>query len=211
MRRYFIMTTSRSTVRILLTTLMWIVSIWAFGQSQSQLDEFNIDRVNLTENGMLVLGSWALSNIVVSGYSATQAESSNRYFHQMNVYWNIVNLGIASYGYLSLGDGLGLDWATTLDEQNSIENILLINAGLDVLYVAGGWALMRRGQRSDSPSERYVGFGKSIMLQGAFLMAFDLGFYYVQANHGSELDTFNARVEQLQVSPMGFNVVLNLD
>jgi hypothetical protein len=47
----------------------------------------------------------------------------------------------------------------------------LVNAGLDVLYVAGGTALaLRRGQ--NDPYWR--GVGQGIVLQGGFLLLFDL-------------------------------------
>lgn len=54
---------------------------------------------------------------------------------------------------------------------DTLRRVLLVNAGLDVLYMAGGAALMlRRGQ--DNPY--WQGAGVGIMLQGGFLLVFDL-------------------------------------
>lgn len=48
-------------------------------------------------------------------------------------------------------------------------NILLINAGLDLLYIGGGlWLLRTAGDRAD---RRGMGFG--ILVQGLFLLLFD--------------------------------------
>lgn len=56
-------------------------------------------------------------------------------------------------------------------ETGKLRRLLLVNAGLDGLYVAGGAALaVRRGQ--DDPYWRGVGLG--IVAQGGFLLAFDL-------------------------------------
>jgi hypothetical protein len=47
--------------------------------------------------------------------------------------------------------------------------ILLINAGLDVVYVIGGWALLRRARGRD----KRAGTGLGIVVQGLFLLVYD--------------------------------------
>lgn len=197
--------------RYTFTLLLFAVTFIALGQTQQELDAFNMDRVDLTQNGMLVLGSWAVGNMVTSGILMQQSSGETRYFHQMNVMWNVVNAGIAGYGYFSLGDGVGLTLAETLAEQTDIENILLLNAGLDVLYIAGGAGLTYYGNTRETINERSVGFGKSIMLQGAFLLAFDLGFYYFQADHRWDNPWLEEHVAEAYVGPTGFGITFNLD
>ena len=49
---------------------------------------------------MLGLGSWAGLNILGSGIGwATSTNGQNKSFHQMNVMWNVVNLGLSIPGY----------------------------------------------------------------------------------------------------------------
>jgi hypothetical protein len=61
--------------------------------------------------------------------------------------------------------------AETAQQIAKLRRLLLVNAGLDVFYVAGGLALaLRRGP--DDPYWRGVGLG--IVVQGGFLLAFDL-------------------------------------
>lgn len=62
------------------------------------LDRFIKDRIRLNKKGILVLGSWAVFNIVLSPIMANSTSGSTRYFHQMNVYWNGINLAIAGLG-----------------------------------------------------------------------------------------------------------------
>jgi hypothetical protein len=53
-------------------------------------------------------------------------------------------------------------------DPENLRQLLWINAGLDTLYVAVGWALWAR------LNPMYKGFGLAIMLQGFFLLAFDV-------------------------------------
>jgi hypothetical protein len=88
--------------------------------------------------------------------------------------WAAVNLGITFFGTQGtnrrrqrLGDA-ALQPAVNAREARGLRRLLLINAGLDVLYMVGGLVLMRRD------GERTRGAGLGIVLQGAFLFGFDL-------------------------------------
>ena len=144
------------------------------------LEEWNRERVNIQKNGMYVLGSWALGNFAVSGYYLTKTRDRNFYFHQMNVFWNVVNLGIAGIGYAgALQSPLGLGLEQTIEEYRSFGRILGINAALDVGYVMTGLFLKSRGKKTDSHSERLIGYGNSLVLQGSFLFVFDVTLAYI--------------------------------
>ncbi len=61
----------------------------------------NERRISTNKTGMLVLGGWALANIGVGTAGYLLADDGNeKYFHQMNAGWNIVNLTIATFGFL---------------------------------------------------------------------------------------------------------------
>ncbi len=72
----------------------------AFTQMKS-LAEINNQRLKTNKTGLLVLGSWAAANIVYGGIAAGQTNGTAHYFHKMNTVWNAVNLGLASFGYLT--------------------------------------------------------------------------------------------------------------
>ncbi|MDW3191064.1 MAG: hypothetical protein R8G66_01830 [Cytophagales bacterium] len=118
----------------------------------------------------------------------------------MNGFWNTVNLTLAGIGYYSAAttDPSGLMLSETIQAQHSMEKILLFNAGLDLAYMAGGLYLQQRAKNTNQ--NRLKGFGQSLVLQGAFLFVFDIGFYLVQNNHGKQLLKF---VDELAISPMG--------
>jgi hypothetical protein len=151
--------------------------------AQNQIRLLDELRVQNQKSGMLVLGSWATINILSSLSLNTRSSGSNRYFHQMNGYWNAVNLMIAAGGFWSarLVDPSFLD---VLSEQDKMENILLFNAALDIGYMIGGAYLIERSKRGFSNSQRLKGYGQSIIMQGGFLFVFDLiMIHFMHQNH----------------------------
>lgn len=135
---------------------------------------------------MLILGSWAVGNTIWGGVMASRTSGDQQGFHQMNAYWNSVNLLIAGFGYYSaVREEPSSDFWKTLQSQHSLEKILLVNAGLDVAYMAGGLYLIERGNRTGD--QQITGFGRSVILQGAFLMSFDLIKYWIHRRHANEL------------------------
>ncbi|EPA00553.1 hypothetical protein A33Q_0026 [Indibacter alkaliphilus LW1] len=189
---------------LILTLLLFsIVSIFSketLAQSnQDALRQYNQERIDYNKSGMLILGSWAVGNIATGAVMAGRTSGETRAFHQMNMYWNSVNLLIAGFGYFSaMKEESKSDLWETFSAQNSIEKILLLNAGLDLAYVASGFWLNERGRRLDDG--QFQGFGKSIMLQGAFLMSFDLIKYFVHRKHSGNLAKI---VDQVSLSGNG--------
>jgi len=150
-------------------------SYLAFAQIGS-LSEYNQKRLKTTQSGMLVLGTWALGNMAAGALRMGATEGEDRYFHQMNLGWGAVNLAIAGFGYYGAmkTDPSSFDLYQSIAEQHKIQKILLFNAGLDVGYMMGGLFMMERAKNVTENAERWKGFGKSILMQGAFLFAFDV-------------------------------------
>lgn len=191
--------------------MLWaslLLPILGWGQSELELESFNEKRLHINEVGMTVLGSWALGNMAVSGIGlATDPQGSTRHFHQMNLGWNAVNLVIAGFGYNSSVNGeLGLDLSKTIHEHEQMKQILLLNAGLDVAYMAGGLYLLERAKNSTDKADQWRGFGQAIIMNGGFLLAFDVVMYYLHNRHGA--DELYPLLKSVSVSPMGFSVNL---
>lgn len=60
--------------------------------------------------------------------------------------------------------------------QTQAEKLFLANAILDVVYISGGFYMKEfaSNQTDIKKQERFNGFGNSVIIQGAGLMAFDL-------------------------------------
>ena len=135
-------------------------------------------RVKTNQSGMLALGLWSVGNIMV-GANKFDKKTENQYFYRMNLYWNVVNLGIATSGYLNAlgGSFEHLSDEEKIKKQRQIEKILLINSGLDVAYIMGGVYLREKGMNQES--RKLKGYGKSLIMQGGFLLLLD-GMMYLK-------------------------------
>jgi hypothetical protein len=81
----------------LLFVLLVFSAVSASAQPSLQ-DSIARSRANLNKRNMYVLGAWAGANILQGTISASNTQGSDHYFHQMNAYWNIANLAIATMG-----------------------------------------------------------------------------------------------------------------
>ncbi|MBX3006848.1 MAG: hypothetical protein KF816_02360 [Melioribacteraceae bacterium] len=155
-------------------------------QKIDQIRSFETERTDINKTGMIVLGSWALGNILLGAYGNYKHEGQTKYFHQFNAMWNIVNLGIAAFGYFNASgsDPNSMTATQILNEYNSLQKFLLLNAGLDVAYMVTGLYLKERAKNS-SNAERLRGYGDSLLLQGGFLLAFDVALYFIHQNNAS--------------------------
>ncbi|MBB4078544.1 hypothetical protein GGR28_001157 [Lewinella aquimaris] len=141
----------------------------------------NLARIDHQKGAMLVLGGWAVGNIGLGLTLRSGTSGETRRFHEMNAIWNVVNLGIAGLGYVAAAreDPSALDLFGSLQKNNGFEKILLLNAGLDVGYIMGGLYLRERAGRVGADVARLRGYGNSVLLQGGFLLLFDLVNYFI--------------------------------
>lgn len=170
-------------------------------QQQFQ-DSIATERVTLQRNNSWVLAAWAGANIIQGSISASNAKGSDHYFHQMNAYWNTVNLAVAGMGLWAAKKQLtGVHTQErNRKEQQKTEKLLLLNTGLDAAYIMTGLYLKERGNRLQS--DRPAGYGNSLVLQGAFLLVFDIIQYAENRRNGRLLEK-NAPNWQLEPTPTG--------
>lgn len=170
----------------LIITLMLTAGV-SFGQDAY---EFYSISQQANKTGMYVLGTWALTNIASGAYGWNRYDGSQKYFYQMNLMWNVVNLGIAGYALYSFSqsDPFTMTASEMLRDHVRKENLFLINAGLDVLYMGGGFYMRHLANQGHKRAEMLKGYGTSVILQGGFLMAFDLVMYFLQRQHRLSYD-----------------------
>ncbi len=178
-------------------------------QNPSAIQSFEISRQVTNKTGMIVLGSWAVGNILLGAYGNYKASGDTKYFHQFNAMWNVVNLGIAAFGYFNAAgsDPNSMTATQILNEYGSLQNFLLLNAGLDVAYMVTGLYLKERAKNS-SNAERLRGYGNSLLLQGGFLLAFDVALYLIHQNNASV--NFYPHLESLLSGGAGLGINLKL-
>jgi len=178
-----------------------------FGQVTDFQKEFN----SINENLMLSLGSYALANFAISGvaYFSSEDEYSKRY-HEMNVMWNTVNMGLALPGYIKARrGGQPMTRAEMLKAQKKTESIFLINDVLDLGYIATGIWMREVAPNQLDQEDLFKGYGNSLILQGSFLLAFDAVAYYIHHNHGKKLLGFEK--VSLSSTQLGIGLRVALD
>jgi hypothetical protein len=197
--------TPNPAFKSILFLLLLLGSFPLLAQDIPVLQDFNQTRLDYNEKGMIILGSWAVGNMVWGGIGASQTTGQTKAFNQMNLYWNSVNLVIAGFGYWqATKETPGTDFWATIEAQHGIEKVLLFNGALDLAYMAGGLYMKERGLRKGN--DRLIGFGKSVILQGAFLLAFDGVMYGFHQIHGKELPSL---VQNISLGPSGVNFRMN--
>ena len=173
------------------------------------LMSFHQSRMVINETAMLVLGGWAAGNILIGTYGNFKASGEAKYFHQFNAAWNIVNLGIAAFGYFNAvnSDPSSMTNLEIIKDFNSLQNLLLLNAGLDVAYIATGFYLKERPKNS-SNSERLRGYGNSLLLQGGFLLLFDVSLFFIHQNN-ADINLY-PHLESLLTGGIGIGINIKL-
>lgn len=189
--------------------LFLVFTIGCLGLSLAQEDPLlalNMKRISLNKTNMMVLGTWAVGNMTFSGIQRSRTQGSTRYFHEMNVIWNVVNLGLAAgglYGAYTEDPTTYTLWET-YQAQQQIEKILLFNMALNFTYLTAGGYLIERSKNATDRPERLKGYGQSLLLQGGFLLVFDVTQYLLHHHHAQP--QLQKLLSQVQVGPTGIGV-----
>ncbi len=199
---------SLMTYRHLFLIALCVFPLGLFAQDQldastlnEQLTGLNEQRLTTNKRGMWTLGSWAVANIGLGLVMRTQTSGADREFWTMNAGWNGVNLALAGFGlYGAYTGSTDLSLAQTNSELQSMQKLLLFNAGLDVGYMATGMWLRERGKRHVKNADRWTGWGNALLIQGGFLLAFDIVMAWRHSRTAKGLDPL---LDQLQLSVSG--------
>lgn len=158
------------------------------GVPAQSLTDFNQGRIDHQRQAMLTLGGWAIVNIGAGLALRANTQGVDRRFYEMNAIWNTVNLGIAGLGLLTaMRENPGaLDLFDSISKHEGFQKTLLFNAGLDFGYIAGGLYMIERARRPEVNADLWKGYGRAVILQGGFLLVFDLVNYFIA--HGRDQD-----------------------
>jgi hypothetical protein len=163
------------------------------------------ERLWQEQTAMMILLSWGLGSIA-GGAALGYANKDYRDFALMNAGWGTVNAGIAA---LALTNADAYSATTTLQtilqDEQFFNRILAINSGLNVAYVSVGFSMNYLGQ-----SSRTRQFGSAVMVQGAFLMAFDAWLLWNSSDRLDRLSFFPAQIEVSSIGHAGTTAIQGL-
>ncbi len=187
-----------------------ILAVESTTAQEVKLGEYNTGLNQTVKKGMWVLGGWGAGNIVSGAIGSSTTTGEVKYFHQMNMFWGVVNTSLAGAGiFKAMRGNHDLPFAASLKEQARLERLFLFNAGLDMAYMAGGLYLIERGKNNVKNNLRLKGYGKSVLMQGAFLLLFDGAMYGVLHHKGKKLYQLAEKI-QITASPISAGVTVRL-
>ncbi|MFI5196350.1 MAG: DUF6992 family protein [Chitinophagales bacterium] len=171
------------------------------------ITSYNTHRLNINKAGMKVLGLWGIANIAAGSIGYFTAKQDEwKYFHEMNVIWGMVNTGIAAMGMAGVRKELNvrLSYERSYDRYRANKKLYLVNAGLDVLYIATGVGLTEYSVNAKTDAAIYRGFGRSIAIQGVFLLLFDNVMF---AAHQQSNSNWYRIMNEIHVSNAGIGFI----
>jgi hypothetical protein len=114
---------------------------------------------------------WGIGSVVAGAGLATQRNPVLRHFGLQALAWGGIDALLALAGRRGARSSARYDSTqakrSAEEEAARFQTIVAVNAGLDVLYILGGWRLTRDHRRDRQ------GMGWGIIVQGAFLLIFD--------------------------------------
>lgn len=197
----------------IISSLFLLVCFSSFSQENYNINDelLNIQtrQSNMAKTSMISLNSWAIGNIAYGTIANFNSGGEAKYFHQMNAIWNVVNLGIGISGIIG---AYKKESPKTLKEiydyQHRIEKVYLINAGLDVAYIASGLALRNFGENKTGTARlRLKGYGNAIMMQGGYLLLHDVAVLLMCK---SNVKLLNAKWKNIKITSYGLNLKIEL-
>lgn len=80
-----------------------------------------------------------------------------------------------------------------------------MNAALDVAYITGGFLMKEMAKTRENKRDILRGYGKSLILQGGFLLAFDAVLYMALQSKSKGLTNI---LEKVSITPESIGLVL---
>lgn len=186
----------------IILVIIFISSQYVFAQIPT---DFNKQRNDIDKKLMLTLTTWSSANIIASSIGwASAGNEEAKYFHQMNVMWSAINIGLALPGYFKARNSNSeISLGNTFRKQSETEQAFLFNTGLDIAYVTTGFLLKSEGKHNIPKQAQFNGFGNGLLLQGGFLFLFDLSAYIIHRHHATLL---NPTLDRLTMSSSGIGL-----
>ncbi|MCS6982352.1 MAG: hypothetical protein N2110_10240 [Flavobacteriales bacterium] len=153
----------------------------------TSLEEFDLRRQKMNRIQMAVLTGWATGNLISGSIGWATTQGSESYFHIGNVGWNVVNLSIALPGLIRKPSSIlacSDDFAGALKAQKNTQLVYVLNGGLDFAYLGTGLWLLQNAKHAQWMPHMQRGLGRTLVMQGSFLLVFDFANYLIHTLHG---------------------------
>ena len=182
----------------------------AVAQPIATVEALSVELAEAQRAHLWRVGAWGAANLAAGSalflFSDAEMRPGRRAFGMQAAAWGAINTGIAVAG---LAGGAGPDslWADALGAENAYADILLVNLGLNVGYIAVGGTLIAVAGRGVSTPDAWRGHGSALVVQGLGLFVLDgLAYIGTRARLGALVDI--ARSTALVALPDGIGLVI---
>ncbi len=170
---------------------------------------YNRARITTNARGASVLNVWGVANIGVGcvGYF-TAKKDEWKYFHEMNAIVGAVNTTISGLAFYSVRKqakehpGPKAAYARYKSDKATYLSSIVIDAAM---VGAGAGLVLYSADNKKSPG-MYLGFGRSLVVQGVCLLAFDNIMYRAHLKYNSR---WAQLLEELRFTGAGFSFNYN--
>ncbi|MCH2022014.1 MAG: hypothetical protein MK207_05990 [Saprospiraceae bacterium] len=197
--------------RVFFLILLWFSP--SLISAQASLDQINETRCKHTLNGMVAFSGWTVANLAVGTAGVLTTAGELQHFYEMNVYFNVINLGIAIPGLINAIKAKpgGLSFEKTVKETQKVKTLFLVNGILDFTYITAGFLMREIGHNNShnkSIEDRLLGYGDSFIMQGSFLLLFDFIEFALHAKNSNRLDEHWQKISLKPYGSSGIGVCL---
>jgi hypothetical protein len=177
--------TSMRAISLLIIAALWLTQAAALEPARGNGQVFETRYHQVQGSGMWVLTGWAAANITWGLAGNFTASGEALHMHRMNAMWNTVNLGLGVAGLIGLrnfepGTRPPSEMAA---DHTRLQNIFMINAGLNTAYIMTGVYLRERSRNQPQHAARLSGYGTSLIIQGSFLLLFDTAMAWLHGRN----------------------------
>jgi hypothetical protein len=144
------------------------------GASGGVVAELSAERVDSERAHLLRIAVWGGASLALGAglfaYGQRADAPLARGFGMQTALWGGINGAI---GLLADPRPASADWASALGGERFLHDVLLVNMGLNVGYMAVGAALVAASHRGVRHPQAWRGHGWAVVVQGAALFALD--------------------------------------
>lgn len=167
---------------VVLLGILVVPSPWALAQPDPSVHSLSAALHADQRAHLWRVGTWGAANAAAGTalflLADNRGQPGRRAFGMQSAAWGVINVGIATVGLATGSDTPAAVWADALADENTYADILLVNLGLNVGYMAVGTTLLAVSGRGVSHPEAWRGHGSALVVQGLGLLVLD-GIAYV--------------------------------
>lgn len=192
---------------ILIVILLTSVCAWGQINFQDTIKQYDVERMVIDVRGNNIRAAWSIASVASGGIGYYTAGSDEwKSFHEMNAIVGVVNGGIAAYGMLRTRQQLlqAFDMKRAWHNYQADKKVIYVNIGLDLGCMITGAYLLNRAQNYVPNKDVNLGLGRSLILQGAFLVILD---NVMLVSHNKNSGRWARILHELSFTGNGFSYV----